>query len=1112
VLHLFQSNRIDVLLAALAHQLETSPLASPFEQEKIVVQSKGMGRWLNFRLAEKQGMTAQMGYPLLASFFWDLMQRTLGGNLPKKSPFSREIMGWRVLAWLDSQPNAPVLLNYLREGGDFRRFELATRIADVFDQYLVYRADWLLAWEKNQSLGLGDDEAWQAALWRYLSKDELDIRIDGGHRGALLAATHARLLDPRPLDLPSRVSLFGISSLPPVYMEILRALSKRCEVFIHALNPCGEPWGEIRDAAEIARLSDGFDPEDLYLEVGNPLLAVWGKQGREFFNQLIAEPEILEYFTPFPGNHDTMLQTLKSDVLELVARSPETAQRVAADDKSLQVHICHSAMREIEVLHDQLLALFEADATLTPADIVVLMPDIEHYIPYIEAVFGRHLSAGASELSAPNVPFAIADRSLKDAAPLAQALLELLTLPQCRFASDWMMALLDIPAIARRFEIPASELPTIHRWISELGIHWGRDGEHKAELGLPNTFEHTWRFGLDRLLLSIALPAGVAGAAAPLFAGTLPGSGVAGNQAQLAAGLAAFAETLFEQAASLSGEHTPEVWHSKLIAMIEALFAPDDDEALILAELREQIIEFAEQSRAALYDAPVDLSVPRSWLNGALSGKIPSGGFLTGAVTFCAMVPMRCLPFRVIALLGFNDGAFPRESRPPGFDLMAHNPQYGDRSRRADDRYLFLETLLSASDVLYLSYVGRGIQDNGVIPPSVVVSDLLDAAGRSFVLEDAPPQPALGNEALKWRRIERERLLKHLITEHPLQPFSPRYFKDAAFIGKRLPAYSPLWFAAATAIGQPQGLPLSVLAESLPLPDAEFKNVAFNDLLAFWRNPTRYLLRNRIGIRLADEAVEFESNEPFSLSFSAKSELNQVIWQSLEQGWSKDAIATGRAAGLLPHGGFGDMSAAKQSATLRKLYNAAEPLLSDATLAPHSFLFKFADDMQLNGALHQLRPNGQVAVWTDHSSPIELIACWLKHLALCHAAPEGVQQETRIVSQKGHWRFGPVENAGVELEKWLHYYWQGLSNRLPFATRSSAKYAEALSSDDGSVDAAEKAARESWHGNSLRGFAGEESEIWYEMAWRGQSLLSDEGFAEMAHGLLLAMYLQREEI
>ncbi|WP_293930964.1 exodeoxyribonuclease V subunit gamma [Iodobacter sp.] len=1107
MLHLFQSNRIDVLLAALAHQLETSPLASPFEQEKIVVQSKGMGRWLNFRLAEKQGMTAQMGYPLLASFFWDLMQRTLGGQLPKRSPFSREIMGWRVLAWLDSQPNAPVLLNYLREGGDFRRFELATRIADVFDQYLVYRADWLLAWEKNQSLGLGDDEAWQAALWRYLSKDELDIRVDGGHRGALLAATHKRLLDPRPLDLPSRVSLFGISSLPPVYMEILRALSKRCEVFIHALNPCSIPWGEIRDQAEIARLSDGYDPDDLYLEVGNPLLAVWGKQGREFFNQLIAEPEMMEYFTAFPGNHETLLQTLKSDVLELVARSPDTAQRVALDDKSLQIHVCHSAMREVEVLHDQLLALFERDTSLSPADIVVLMPDIEHYIPYIEAVFGRtdqrKTATDQRKNPNPHVPFAIADRSLRDSAPLAQALLELLTLPQCRFTSDWMMALLDIPAIARRFDIPASELPTIHRWINELGIHWGRDGEHKAELGLPNTFEHTWRFGLDRLLLSIALPAGVAHHAAPLFAGTLPGNGVAGNQAQLAAGLAAFAETLFAQATALSGEHTPAEWHIKLIALIDMLFAPDDDEVVLMAELREQVMEFALQSQEAGYAAAVDLSVPRSWLNGALSGKIPSGGFLTGAVTFCAMVPMRCLPFRVIALLGFNDGAFPRESRPPGFDLMAHNPQYGDRSRRADDRYLFLETLLSASDVLYLSYVGRGIQDNGVIPPSVVVSDLIDAVSKSFVLADAAPMPALGNEALKWRRLERERLLSHLIIEHPLQPFSPRYFKD-----QRLAAYSPLWFAAATQLGQAQNAPLSVLSEALPPP--ELAPIAFADFLSFWRNPTRYLLRNRLGIRLATEAVEFEGNEPFSLSFSAKSELNSVIWQSLEQGWSTDAIATGRAAGLLPHGGFGDISAAKQSATMIKLYNTAEPLISDVPLAPYSFRFELSGHI-LTGALHQLRPNGQVMIWTDHSSPIELIACWLKHLALCLASPDGVALETRIVSPKGHWRFGAVENPSTELEKWLQYYWQGQAERLPFATRSSAKYAEALSQDDGSSEKAKKAAFESWHGNSLRGFSGEESEPWYEMAWRGQSLLNDEKFTEIAAELLLPMYQARGE-
>jgi exodeoxyribonuclease V gamma subunit len=237
-----------------------------------------------------------------------------------------------------------------------------------------------------------------------------------------------------------------------------------------------------------------------------------------------------------------------------------------------------------------------------------------------------------------------------------------------------------------------------------------------------------------------------------------------------------------------------------------------------------------------------------------------------------------------------------------------------------------------------------------------------------------------------------------------------------------------------------------------------------------------------------------------------------VIWQSLEQGWSADAIATGRAAGLLPHGGFGNISAAKQSASMIKLYNTAEPLLRDVPLAPYSFRFELLGQI-LTGALHQLRPNGQVMIWTDHSSPIELIACWLKHLALCLASPEGVALETRIVSQKGHWRFASLTmpEASHQLEKWLQYYWQGQAERLPFATRSSAKYAEALYTDDDKTKA-DTAARESWHGNSLRGFSGEESEPWYEMAWRGQSLLSDEGFAEMANTLLLTMYQCREEL
>ena len=134
------------------------------------------------------------------------------------------------------------------------------------------------------------------------------------------------------------------------------------------------------------------------------------------------------------------------------------------------------------------------------------------------------------------------------------------------------------------------------------------------------------------------------------------------------------------------------------------------------------------------------------------------GASPTGAVTFCGIGSLRGIPFRVVCLIGLADTAFPRQAAVTEFDLMAERPRLGDRARRHDDRAAFLDALLSAREVLYLSYPGHNVRDDSPLPPAIPVSELLDYLGRSV---------AGGADAVRRR----------LITEHRLQPWSPHYFR-----------------------------------------------------------------------------------------------------------------------------------------------------------------------------------------------------------------------------------------------------------------------------------------------------------------------------------------------
>ncbi|BBA34352.1 Exodeoxyribonuclease V subunit gamma [Methylocaldum marinum] len=1072
MLRLYQSDKLEFLAELLT--ADNTPPASPFEPEIIVVQSLGMGRWLSLRLADKLGICANVRFQLPASFVWDLLRKFLG-ELPKRSAFSAEVLTFRILDWLGRPENldrTPRILGYLRNGDELRRFQLAKRIADLFDQYLIYRMDWIDAWERGEPLGLGGDEDWQALLWRDLASAE-----STPHRARYMSELRAALESDSAADrLPRRIAVFGVSSLPPAFLEILNAIAGHAEVNLYAINPCREYWGEIRDEREIGRLAGERLPEDLYLEVGHPLLASLGKQGREFFDQLAEHSELHSLFRAEPPR-DSILHILQADILELIDRRSAGILPIRPDDRSLQVHACHSPMREIEVLRDQLLALFDADPELKPSDVAVLTPDIEQYTPYIEAVF-------AESRDAPAIPFSIADRGLTHEQPLLETFLALLDLPESRFAADTTLGYLEQAAIQRRFRLCENDLPIIHHWARAVGTRWGRDGAHKTEYRLPDIPRHTWRDGLKRLMLGYALPLELAGNGFPMFAETLPYDDIEGSRVLVLERFADFLETLFEWADRFKAKQPVTEWVEQLNAFIGRLFDPRDKDESVLLQLRATLDLLRELSEQAGFGEPVGIRVVKRWLTDRLSQPSSTGGFLTGAVTFCAMVPMRSLPFKVIAVLGLNHDSFPRQRHPPDFDLMVRHPRRGDRSRRLDDRYLFLETLLSAREVLYLSYVGRSVRDNAELPPSPLVSELIDVAIQSCESTEGD-------------------ISRHLVTEHPLQPFDPGYFKD----DRRLPGFSSTWLAAARLIGHGDKEPAPLFSGPLPEPEDERRTVDPESFAYFFSNPVRYLLRRRLNLALEDAAAEFEVREPFALDYRTRNQVRQNLLNALAADREPhSALLLADAQGLLPHGRFGEALHGREQRLVESFAVKLLPELVKPRLEPLPVDFE-ANGLRLLGSLAEVGAGGLTDYSFEEPGPRQIFDLWLRHLMLCLIAPAGATPQSLLHTPKQTITFQAVDRPENELAKLLNAYWRGLSEPLPFFPKTSYAYARyrldppaRAGSDPETIRLnALKQARSIWEGSEFQ--SGESVNSYYQTVYRGSNPL-DERFEALAVELI----------
>ncbi|MGZ5258239.1 MAG: exodeoxyribonuclease V subunit gamma [Burkholderiales bacterium] len=1045
MLTIHYSNRLETLAEELA-ALTSEPLASPFSREIVVVQSRGVARWLSLRLADHRGVCANVEFPFPNAYAWELYRAVLG-QVPETSQFDPAVLTWRILAVLPELEVLPAFIpvhNYV--GGDLlRRFDLATQLAASFDEYLVYRPDWIADWER------GKDKRWQAELWRRL------VRAAGGSHRAALQKQLLEMLG-APLwaagAVPERVSIFGAPALPPALLELFAALGQHTDVHLFVQNPCREYWGDIAAESQIARKKLARKADAAYLETGNSLLASLGKQGRDFIDLMTEiESQTKELFIDPAGT--SLLAMIQSDILNLrERRTPDTS--VDTNDRSIQIHACHSVMREVEVLHDQLLALFSEHPGIEPSDVVVMTPDIETYGAYIEAVFGT---------AEPRIPFNISDRSAEAESTLAATFMALLELPESRYDANRVLAVLDEPAVQRRFRLAEGDLDTVHAWVREAQIRWGIDGKHRASFDLPATHEHTWRFGLDRLLLGYALPGGNE----RLFAGVLPFDEVEGSLGALLGRFQSFAEDSIALRTTLSGAKPIAHWVELLRALLARFFLPDEERQVELDAIEAVITALESETRAAQYTQPVPLEVVKSALRARL--ETPGRAFLSGGVTFCAMVPMRSLPFEIVCMIGMNDRAFPRMRRPLGFDLMADDFRKGDRSRRDDDRYLFLESVLSARRSLYVSYTGRDIREDTVIPPSVLVSELLDTIARGFRSDDG------------------EDIRDRLVTVHPLQAFSRRYFEADS----RLFSHSSALCRAASIAGKGTRAPQPFITEDLPEPEAESRTVDLESLIRFFSHPTRYLFQTRLDIRLETAEEEIESREPFAPDGLGVFKLRERLLDLALREQPHDGLALARAGGVLPHGSMGTVLFENETEFIDRFAEKLKPMLPRERLDPVTFELR-SDHVTLTGTLTGLSREGLLDYRVANANARARVQAWIRHLAMNAFAPRGVERTSRCVAQDCMLTFAPVDNAGALLTELLELYWKGLHRPLHFFLRTACAYAES-----GDIN---YKVRNVWLGG--RDVRGECEDPYYNVAFRGTDPLDDE-FRIAAHTVFVQM-------
>lgn len=1012
MLNIFKSNRMENLLQELLRVLGDMP-ENPMEPEWISVQSRGMKQWISLEMAGAKGICSNVNFifarqavDLILNCFERQKDNTGQNNVPDTDCLFWSVM--KNIGRLKDDKNFADIGKYLKDDpSGLKLFQVSYKIAGLFDDYQIYRPFMIMDWQngqltrKEQAGSSGYEfRKWQAYLWNRCMDDNPVMHT------AFRLCRFLEEFDSENIDsslLPGRVCFFGISSMPKIFLQVLEKISHLSDINLFLLTPSDQFFFDIRsekmlDRIHLMQFSNEYGGpykavlredllEDLHYQTGNPLLSSLGQQAADFHFAL----ESFDYHEPAGGRDmfldpageieksgsiPSMLHTLQSDILNLVNRGNGNEYRppvIDGSDRSITIHACHSPMREIQVLKDILHKEFEENHDLFPHDVVVMMPDIETYAPFIESVFNLEN----------RLPYAISDRKKRSESESVEAFLKILSMKNSRLERNQVLDLLLYEPVAEKFNITLKEMSMIEIMVQGSGILWGKDGDHREKMGLPGYDENTWIFGLKRLFMGMAMPE----SQDRPVCNVMPSVRFEGLELEVLGRFVQFVDVLFSILESLEGQKEIVVWCDILKNCCRALIArnyKNDEDIDFIIKTIEKI---EKSSSEAGFEDKIIFNPVYAVLEKKLEQNISQGNFLSGSITFCNIMPMRSIPFKIVVMMGMDENSFPRKLTNPGFDLMKLFPEPCDKNERDEDRFLFLEALLCARSKLIITYTGQNIQDNSIMPCSGPVSELMDVMDKSFAFETG--------------------YAYHFF--HPLHPFSSEYFEPQS----SFPSFSKdnLKIARSVFLSREKKENRFIRAgyEGGGKKDAEppgrpeaVQEISMNDLIRFFKHPLKWYMTQILEIKIPEPAETAAVREPFSLKglehYSAGRfmiEKNQNYPDPDSENYIYQVL---NGSGSLPYGKKGRQE-------YEKIKLEADPIVefirqtADRKSLPSLNAGIDLDDARVHVNLSDIRDDGLYAVNFGKLNGSRMIEAWIRHLCLNAAGPDHYPKNSLLVTR-----------------------------------------------------------------------------------------------------------------
>ena len=999
-LTLYLSDSHEKLINKLLQVLKDSP-QDPFIEQKIIIQRQGISSFLKNELVKKKGIICNLDLPFLNTFVHNTLEECLE-EPPDFDFFQPSRMCWEIYSILkDIQEDYEDIKQYIQGGQKtLKLFQLSEKVADVFDDYQIYRPNLLLKWKNCEE----ESDSWQAVVWRRLTEDRISIKK--GFKNFIfqnLECSWER----------NYICVYGIPTMAPIYLSFFKKLSQYIDVYFFHISPFKEvsiPTLPNQDNKYQQPFLKNDIENNLNISFSNSLLEKLGSTNFEFTTLLFNISDSTKtYFS------SRMLNNTLKEVQQSILSNNNTIDYT--EDQSIQIHSTHSPHREVETLYNYILDIINKSSDITPGDISVIIPQIDEYIHHIEAIFERFRNTKKF------LPYNIADQPPAGFDRLKNTLLKILNIDQSRFKASYIIDILENKVVRNKFEIEKDNLNLIKKWLEEAGIRWGLDSEYHSKYGEVDFEENSWQFGLKRMLLGYAFRNEDEDR---FFKDILPYDEIEGEYAIILGNLVAFIEELKKTYYLIQEEHSLKKWQNIIIQVLNNFFSGNSEIQSYIIQLRHKIQSCFENLK---HKKKYKLPIIKNFLKNNLIAENQGHGYFRGKVTIGSPQHMFGIPSKVTCILGLNEGEYPREDRTISFNKLGDTDWLADRSKQKEDQNMFLQSLMTTHKNLFLSYQGFDNRTNEEFPPSLIISDLIDfimAPGQNHNQLDKKDNP--------------------FIIKHPLNSFNYKYFIEEE---NQLYSYFQNDYEAASALlKRKQSIDFWNSENSLPKwkPGSNFE-VETNQFIKFYKNPVQYFAKNRLGINFKTNKKEIEDQEPLELDSLENYILQNYISNKIVKNKPKEEIyQTVKSKGQLPIKNRSrpffesKYEQIKQGLKTSYVYN-------DNHFQPNKLL-QNADYKQIKLEKDKIIIAGEIGPITNnilvYFQPSKFkgkhaVQMWIKHILLNNFYKElhtlGIMKNNKNEFQGYYLK--PLQEQDSILVNLVKLFKQGMESPLPFFPNSS---------------------------------------------------------------------------